>query len=116
MSQRLLSWTLFCTWLSSRRVVQEEEEGNLVRLTFDDGAVATLSSDKTDPTPGWSEVTPGSDGHLVPPRVMVEEPDPVPKKVAPSRASTASPEAPFGRNGGVVCDVRTGPCACGAWH
>lgn len=68
--QRLLSWTEFCTWLSGRRVVQEEEEGNLVRL----------------------------------------------KKVAPSRASTVTPETPFGRNGGVVCDAFTGPCACGAWH
>jgi hypothetical protein len=21
-----------------------------------------------------------------------------------------------GENGGVKCDVRSGPCACGAWH
>lgn len=25
-------------------------------------------------------------------------------------------DAPMGRNGGVACDVRRGPCACGAWH
>ncbi|MDO8494925.1 MAG: hypothetical protein Q7S32_00155 [bacterium] len=24
--------------------------------------------------------------------------------------------APLGRNGGVACDVVSGPCACGAWH
>ena len=23
---------------------------------------------------------------------------------------------PFGRNGGIACDVMSGPCACGAWH
>lgn len=22
----------------------------------------------------------------------------------------------FGSNGGVQCDTRRGPCACGAWH
>lgn len=22
----------------------------------------------------------------------------------------------MGRNGGVRCDVRSGPCSCGAWH
>jgi len=24
--------------------------------------------------------------------------------------------ASFGTNGGVRCDVSSGPCACGAWH
>lgn len=24
--------------------------------------------------------------------------------------------APLGQNGGVNCDVRKGPCSCGAWH
>ncbi len=24
--------------------------------------------------------------------------------------------APLGTNGGVRCDVRKGPCSCGAWH
>lgn len=24
--------------------------------------------------------------------------------------------APLGENAGVDCDVRSGPCACGAWH
>ena len=24
--------------------------------------------------------------------------------------------APQGRNGGQTCDVRQGPCSCGAWH
>ena len=24
--------------------------------------------------------------------------------------------APQGRNGGQGCDVRRGPCSCGAWH
>jgi hypothetical protein len=24
--------------------------------------------------------------------------------------------APLGRNGGERCDVRSGPCSCGAWH
>lgn len=27
-----------------------------------------------------------------------------------------SANAPLGRNGGVACDVTSGPCACGAWH
>ncbi len=27
-----------------------------------------------------------------------------------------SKNEPFGRNGGVVCDVSSGPCACGGWH
>jgi hypothetical protein len=27
-----------------------------------------------------------------------------------------SSAAPLGRNGGVACDVTSGPCACGAWH
>ena len=27
-----------------------------------------------------------------------------------------SRSAPFGRNGGIACDVTSGPCACGAWH
>lgn len=71
--QRLLTWTQFCTWLGGRRVVREISEGSHVHLTFSDGAVATLSSDKTDATPDWSEITPGSDGHLLPPSVMVEE-------------------------------------------
>lgn len=26
------------------------------------------------------------------------------------------PAAPYGTNGGVVCDVAEGACACGAWH
>lgn len=25
-------------------------------------------------------------------------------------------EGLLGSNGGVGCDVRSGPCACGAWH
>jgi hypothetical protein len=24
--------------------------------------------------------------------------------------------APVGQNGGRACDVKTGPCSCGAWH
>lgn len=24
--------------------------------------------------------------------------------------------APIGKNGGASCDVRNGPCSCGAWH
>jgi len=27
-----------------------------------------------------------------------------------------SEHAPLGRNGGVACDVLSGPCSCGAWH
>lgn len=27
-----------------------------------------------------------------------------------------SKHAPLGTNGGVACDVTSGPCACGAWH
>lgn len=25
-------------------------------------------------------------------------------------------DAPYGYNGGQRCDVRSGPCSCGAWH
>lgn len=25
-------------------------------------------------------------------------------------------EGIYGNNGGMLCDVRQGPCSCGAWH
>jgi hypothetical protein len=28
----------------------------------------------------------------------------------------AEDQAPLGRNGGIPCSTRSGPCACGAWH
>ncbi len=75
MSKVLLTWTDFCAWVAGRRVAQEIHinDDACVVLTFEDGARATIASDQTDATSGWSEVTPGSDGHLLPPWVTVEE-------------------------------------------
>lgn len=72
--KREVLWTEFCKWLAGKRVVQETCCDGHVRIDFDDGSSATVSSDQSDPTPGWSEVTPGSDGHLLPPTVTIEEP------------------------------------------
>lgn len=33
-----------------------------------------------------------------------------------STAIMAAHEGLFGYNGGVPCDVQSGPCSCGAWH
>lgn len=41
---------------------------------------------------------------------------PTPPTVAARGLVPLPAGAPFGTNGGVVCDMRTGPCACGAWH
>lgn len=74
-SPRRLSWPDFCDWLKGRRVVREYvgDEGVTI-LTFEDGSQAYLTSQKSEPTLGYSELTPGSDGHLLPPFVSVEEP------------------------------------------
>lgn len=49
----------------------------------------------------------------MPPIEEIEEDDGIAKlKTADEFERTA----PLGRNGGVACDTRSGPCACGAWH
>lgn len=70
---RTLTWSEFCVWLQGRRVVSDTGEGDdaTQTLTFDDGSVAELTSEKTDGSPGYSEYTPGSDGHLKTPTVRV---------------------------------------------
>lgn len=68
---RSMTWAEFCEWLQGRRVIGVVEEESETRLTFDDGSVAMLASTKSDPTPGYSEYTPGSDGHLTLPMVRV---------------------------------------------
>jgi hypothetical protein len=71
MSASFLSWTSFCSWIGARRVSAEQHCDDHVVLFFDDGAVARLVSEKTEATPGFSEYTPGSDGHLTTPTVTV---------------------------------------------
>lgn len=39
------------------------------------------------------------------------KPDPIPSGFIPR------PDiAPIKKNGGIICDMDEGPCACGAWH
>lgn len=69
---RSLTWAEFCVWLQGREVVQARAVDDYVqKLVFSDGFVAELRSTKSDPTGGYSEYTPGSDGHLTPPEVRV---------------------------------------------
>lgn len=46
-----------------------------------------------------------------------EEHDGIAKVVHSEKAETERADREgFGYNGGVRCDTRKGPCACGAWH
>lgn len=64
----------FCAWLPGRRVVrQTTTDEDEITLVFDNGTSCRMVSAKSDATPGYSECTPGSDGHLLPPRVFVTE-------------------------------------------
>ncbi len=76
MKTRSLTWSEFCEWLQGKRVVWESpsHDSEKTVLSFSDGTVAVLTSAKSEGSPGYSEYTPGSDGHLVPPTVIVEEP------------------------------------------
>jgi hypothetical protein len=70
---RPISWPDFCVWLTGRRVVDETEDGGATTLDFADGTQAILTSGYSEPTAGYSEVTPGDDGYVTPPTVMVYE-------------------------------------------
>lgn len=83
-----LSWPDFCLWLQDKRVAHDtgdsEWTDGVQTLTFADGSVAEMRSEKTDGSPGYSEYTPGSDGHLVTPKVRVKNaPKPVTFAVTP---------------------------------
>ncbi len=70
-----ISWFEFCQWLVGRRVSKETPGYNLdeVVLDFEDGAQAVLVSRMTEGSRGYSDYTPGSDGHLIMPAVFVRE-------------------------------------------
>lgn len=69
-----LTWPEFCAWLQGKRVMGDSGPGDhdsVQTLHFNDGSSAELTSEKTDGTPGYSEWTPGSSGHLKTPTVRV---------------------------------------------
>lgn len=70
-----LTWQEFCEWLQGKRVVGDtgpDKYSDVQTLTFNDGSVAELRSVMTEGSPGYSEYTPGSDGHLTTPTVRVK--------------------------------------------
>lgn len=78
MTWNSLSWSDFCAWLVGKRGVEEKTPNQYAgiaytELTFSDGTRARMTSVKTEGTPYYSELTPGSSGDLVPPTVEVFE-------------------------------------------
>jgi hypothetical protein len=72
--------------------------------------VAVVPKDTAD---NWGRVNTGNATHLVA-RPCADKPR---KEAAPEGDNMPIPDGVILRNGtGVLCDMRTGPCACGAWH
>lgn len=65
------TWAEFCDWIQGKRVVRTYEQEDYTVLEFGDGSQAKMTSAKTEGSPGYSELTPGSEGHLTTPEVDV---------------------------------------------
>lgn len=71
-----VTWVEFCEWIRNKRVVASADIDEDHKLYFDDGSEALMCSLMTDGSPGYSEMTPGSDGHLTVPMVFIKEKKP----------------------------------------